>query len=52
MRELTQEDINRAKTFITMPSLCTTYALCEWIEALCADWERLNEQVTSDGSAA
>lgn len=52
MSELTQQDIDRAKMFITMPQLCSIYAACEWIEALCADWERLSKQVTSDGSAA
>jgi hypothetical protein len=42
---LKDEDLTRARTFITMPSLCSVYSCCEWIEALLDHIDFLNKEI-------
>lgn len=38
---LNEDDIRRARTYISMPNLTTVYGCAEWIEALCEEVTRL-----------
>jgi hypothetical protein len=51
MDKLTADDARRAQVFVSRPELCTKAGLIEWVEALAADWLRLDDELNQAGGA-